>query len=260
MKPLEQAWDLLKAKQYHHSRTDRWIPETQTTLGQHGFKGAADNLTDALLDDNYAYSTERPDSRRGDYYVSLPKQDLRSDTRRYKIHSADDDKVAGWTDMMRGLLSTDDIEQETYKPTYALVNPTHRGQDLYNRALLGILSAQGPADIGSLSSSDRTMASATSHQKLQQDLAKLGEGYFSREGGLGYDEPTFSPLPPSQTNEYTYLSLGNYSPPSLYGDLRARDPGGLPMRIIDEPQSVEDFSESDPSQTMQAKLPQWGIY
>jgi len=81
MKPLEQAWDLLKAKQYHHSRTDRWIPETQTTLGQHGFKGAADNLTDALLDDNYAYSTERPDSRRGDYYVSLPKQDLRSDTR-----------------------------------------------------------------------------------------------------------------------------------------------------------------------------------
>jgi len=228
MRPLEQAWQLLKAREYDVG--GQMVPDTQTTLtGQ----SIADRAADLHLDDIYA--DPRPKQYTGlDYHVSVPKQDLESSrsARRYAIRRGDTDEIVGTMPMAPTYLSrVGNTLSGDYKPIHSRVNEGHQGQNLYARALMGLLST---GDIGApIVSTERNAMSEGSHRALMDMYSRAGGNL---ESLTGYE-------PASESDAVRYNQIFNDG----YGSLRSSDPGGLPVRTIDLPSRRRgpDYAQKD---------------
>jgi hypothetical protein len=114
-----------------------------------------------------------------------------------------------------------------YKPSYSNIDPEHRGQNLYARALMGLLSA---GDAGApIVSTERNAMSEGSHRALMDMYSRAGGNLESLSG--------YEPAEESEGVRYNQLFNDGY------GSLRTNDPGGLPVRVINPPR-VEQHKRS----------------
>ena len=110
-----------------------------------------------------------------------------------------------------------------YKPSYSHIDPEHRGQNLYARALMGLLSA---GDAGApIVSTERNEMSEGSHRNLMDMHSRTGGNLESLRDGV----------PAEESDGVRYNQIFNDG----YGSLRTNDPGGLPVKVIDAPSSVQ---------------------
>ena len=223
MKPIEQAWQLLKAREYNVG--GRMVPDTQTTLTGQSIAERAFRLEPR-------YVSRAPKQYTGlDYHVTIPKQDLANPlhSRRYAIRRGDTDEIVGSLPMNptytypRGIasagLSGGYAPTGDYKPSYSHIDPEHQGQNLYARALMGLLSA---GDAGaSIVSTERNAMSEGAHRSLMDMYSRAGGNL---ESLTGYE-------PASESDAVRYNQIFDDG----YGSLRAFDPGGLPVRVINPP-------------------------
>ena len=232
--PMDLAMRLLKGRVYYIG--DQAIPETQTTLtGQ----SIADRAADLEMDIPFRERMEPRASKQYtglNYYVSIPKRELAGIRRRnYEIRRGDTDEIVGKIPMDDQYLSTlyspfpkqtpnvamfgESVHSGDYKPIYSQILPEHQGQNLYARALMGLLSA-GDAGV-QIISDERNAASEGAHRSLMDMYSRAGGNL---ESLTGYE-------PASESNAVRYNQIFNDG----YGSLRTFDPGGLPVRVIDEP-------------------------
>ena len=125
-----------------------------------------------------------------------------------------------------------------YKPIHSRVNEEHQGQNLYARALMGLLSA---GDVGApIVSTERNAMSEGAHRSLMD--------MYSRAGGNLESLTDYEPA--SESDAVRYNQIFNDG----YGSLRSSDPGGLPVRVLDLPSRVyygrserrgPDFAQTD---------------
>ena len=118
-----------------------------------------------------------------------------------------------------------------YKPSYSNIDPEHRGQNLYARALMGLLSA---GDAGApIVSTERNAMSEGAHRSLMD--------MYSRAGGNLESLTGYEPVSESDAVRYNQIFDDGY------GSLRTFDPGGLPVRVIDAPnkRSGMDLAQTD---------------
>jgi hypothetical protein len=179
------------------------------------------------------------------YYVTVPRQDLESphSSRRYAIRRGDTDEIIGSLPMNPTYHHSrySNLSRVTgdYKPSYSNIDPEHRGQNLYARALMGLLSA---GDAGApIVSTERNEMSEGSHRNLMDMHSRAGGNLESLSG---YE-------PAEESDGVRYNQIFNDG----YGSLRTNDPGGLPVRVIDAPSkrsgidfaqtNLEDFSMED---------------
>ena len=195
------------------------------------------------------------------YHVTIPKQDLANplNSRRYAIRRGDTDEIVGSLPMnptygppkpeFTGSGTEDDpfttdsldepLPRETssitftgdYKPSYSKIDPEHRGQNLYARALMGLLSA---GDAGApIVSTERNAMSEGAHRSLMDMYSRAGGNL---ESLTGYE-------PASESDAVRYNQIFDDG----YGSLRTFDPGGLPVRVIDAPskRSGMDLAQTD---------------
>ena len=239
MNPFEHAWTLLKARKVW--TPEGFIPASQQTLhgtsvGQHGWRG----------------DTKPSRTNTGlNYYVTVPREDLREGSdRRYAIRRGDTNEIVGDFPMTP---IYEDGRIIGHKPKIANVGEEHRGQNLYARALLSLLSA--PEAGTPVVSSKRNRSSQPAHKKLMsmyeshphssvQLTPSAAERYafqrdmFDEQGNLknqglprsGAEDIT-SKTPIGHSDEIIYHPLDDEG----YGSLRQFDPGGLPLRVIDLP-------------------------
>ena len=119
-----------------------------------------------------------------------------------------------------------------WKPQMSTLDRKHQGQNLYARALMGMLSA---GDVGvPIMSDERNAASEGAHRSLMDMYSRAGGNL---ESLTGYE-------PASESDSVRYNQIFNDG----YGSLRTFDPGGLPVRVINEPRSNRsgmDFAQKD---------------
>ena len=252
--PMDIATQLLKARVYDVG--GRELPETQTTLTGQSIAERARALAKPPP------SSRAPKQHTGlNYHVTIPKQDLANplNSRRYAIRRGDTDEIVGSLPMnptygppkpeFTGSGTEDDpfttdsldepLPRETssitftgdYKPSYSNIDPEHRGQNLYARALMGLLSA---GDAGApIVSTERNAASEGAHRSLMDMYSRAGGNL---ESLTGYE-------PASESDAVRYNQIFDDG----YGSLRTFDPGGLPVRVIDAPskRSGMDLAQTD---------------
>jgi len=230
MRPFEQAWRLLKAREYNVG--GRMVPDTQTTLTGQSIAERAFRLEPR-------YVSQAPKQYTGlDYHVTIPKQDLANPlySRRYAIRQGDTDEIVGSLPMNPTYTSDRELGESRvtgdYKPSYSNIDPEHRGQNLYARALMGLLSA---GDAGApIVSTERNAMSEGAHRSLMDMYSRAGGNL---ESLTGYE-------PASESDAIRYNQIFDDG----YGSLRTFDPGGLPVRVIDAPnkrRSGMDLAQTD---------------
>jgi len=210
------------------------VPDTQTTLtGQ----SIADRAADLEMGIPFRerMRPRAPKQHTGlNYYVSIPRSHLGGPLvgRNYQIRRRDTDEVVG--DIPMGpVYGTSDVGfTGDWKPQMSRISREHQGQNLYARALMGILSA---GDVGvPIVSTERNAASEGAHRSLMDMYSRAGGNL---ESLTGYE-------PASESNDVRYNKIFNDG----YGSLRTFDPGGLPVRVINEPRSNRsgmDFAQTD---------------
>ena len=219
MQPFEQAWTLLKARKV-------WTPK--------GFIPASQQTLDGVsVADHKPYGGTKPSRTNTglDYHVTVPRKDLREGSdRRYAIRRGDTNEIVGDFPMTP---IYEDGRIIGHKPMMANVEQEHRGQNLYARALMSLLSA--PEAGTPVVSNKRNMNSQHAHAKLMgmyQPHPHSSVQLTPTYGGDGdqYEDIT-SRRPIGQSDEIIYHPLEDEG----YGSLRQFDPGGLPLRVIDLP-------------------------
>ena len=129
-------------------------------------------------------------------------------------------------------LSGGSIPTGDYKPSFAQIDSEHQGQNLYARALMGLLSA---GDAGApIVSTERNAMSEGAHRSLMDMYSRAGGNL---ESLTGYE-------PASESDAVRYNQIFDDG----YGSLRTFDPGGLPVRVIDAPnkrRSRMDLAQTD---------------
>lgn len=236
MKPMDLAWQLLKGRVYDVG--GRELPQTQRTL-----TGAT------LLERAIALAKPPPSSRAPkqdtglNYHVTVPKGDLENPlySRRYAIRRGDTDEIVGSLPMNPTHTFDRELGESRvtgdYKPSFARVDSEHQGQNLYARALMGLLSA--PYVGAPIVSTERNAMSEGAHRSLMD--------MHSRAGGKLESLTGYEPASESDSLRYKPLKQMDYLPDDGYGSLRAFDPGGLPVRVIDAPskRSGIDYAQTD---------------
>lgn len=205
---------------------DTFHPVNQPTLfGQTMLERARDIQTES--------ENTQPTKRNTglNYYVTVPRNDLGSNllSRRYAIRRGDTDEIIGSLPMSPVYSNPREqmrfLREPTgdFKPTRSNIDREHRGQNLYARALMGILSA---GDAGApIVSTERNEMSEGSHRNLMDMYSRAGGNVESLSG---YE-------PAEESDGVRYNQIFNDG----YGSLRTNDPGGLPVRVIDTPSSVQ---------------------
>jgi len=168
------------------------------------------------------------------YYVSVPKQDLadRHAQRRYAIRRKDTNEIVGSLPM-NPQVNPDGGPARDYQPPMSRVEEEHQGQNLYARALMGILSA-GKIGVPALISNERNALSEGAHRALMDK--------YSRQPGSNLESLTgYSPVEGADGVRYNQLFNDGY------GSLRSTDPGGLPVRAFDLPRKRygPDYAQTD---------------
>tara|TARA_R100000734_G_C3269183_1_gene65597 strand:- start:24 stop:740 length:717 start_codon:yes stop_codon:yes gene_type:complete len=229
------------------------VPDTQTTL-------TGQSIAERAFRSEPRYVSQAPKQYTGlDYHVTIPKQDLANPlhSRRYAIRRGDTDEIVGSLPMNptyvrephRNLSSGSGLGVPVrvdgaslvnspyssvtgdYKPSYSNIDPEHRGQNLYARALMGLLSA---GDAGApIVSTERNAMSEGAHRSLMDMYSRAGGNL---ESLTGYE-------PASESDAVRYNQIFDDG----YGSLRTFDPGGLPVRVIDAPskRSGMDLAQTD---------------
>ena len=232
MQPFEQAWTLLKGRQVYINDEIGFVPVSQQTL--HG-ESVAERGDIAR---NQNIFPERRKTNTGlDYHVTVPREDLREDSnRRYAIRRGDTNEIVGDFPMTP---IHEDGRTIGHKPMMTNVEEEHRGQNLYARALMSLLSA--PEAGTPVVSNRRNMSSQHAHAKLmgmyqphphssvQLTPTYGGDGDQYEDINRWFRWPSERPI--GQSDEIIYHPLADEG----YGSLRSRDPGGLPLRVIDLP-------------------------
>lgn len=159
-----------------------------------------------------------------DYYITVPRKDLREGAyRRYALRRGDTNEIVGSFPMQplyEGIGSNRKLS-DSFKPQMSEIDPEHRGQGLYARAMMSMLSG-GEAGVPAIESNERNQLSESAHRKLMEMYAP--HPYSNMESMSGY-------RPVEEAEHIRYNQL----PDVRYGSLRSRDPGGLPLRVIDLP-------------------------
>tara|TARA_R100000900_G_scaffold118785_2_gene93471 strand:- start:1933 stop:3240 length:1308 start_codon:yes stop_codon:yes gene_type:complete len=252
--PMDIAMRLLKAREYDVG--GRMVPDTQTTLtGQSVADRAADLQRQSVqtklpgLPLPYGVRPGRalreihrreresrvPKQNTGlDYHVTVPKKDLENthSMRRYAIRRGDTDEIVGSLPMHPTYLNrVANTLSGNYKPSFSRIDSEHQGQNLYARALMGLLSARN-LGVG-IESTERNAMSEGAHRSLMDMYSRAGGNL---ESLTGYE-------PASESDAVRYNQIFDDG----YGSLRTFDPGGLPVRVIDLPnrRSGPDLAQTD---------------
>ena len=234
MQPFDAAWRLLKAREYDVG--GQMVPSTQRTLTGQSIAGRS---ADLRLED--IYDDTPPKKYTGlDYHVTVPKQDLDAphNSRRYAIRRGDTDEIVGSLPMHPTYLNrVANTLSGNYKPSFSRIDSEHQGQNLYARALMGLLSA---GDAGApIVSTERNAMSEGAHRSLMD--------MYSRAGGNLESLTGYEPASESDAVRYNQILLQGLFDDDRYGFLRTFDPGGLPVRVIDAPskRSGIDLAQTD---------------
>ena len=222
--PMDIAMRLLKAREYYVG--GQMVPSTQRTLtGQ----SIADRSADLHLED--IYDDTPPKKYTGlDYHVTVPKSDLQQGfRRRYQVRRGDTNEMIGRIPMIPRYEKNE--LSGSFKPQMSEIDSEHRGQNLYARALMGLLSA---GDVGgAIDSTERNAMSEGAHRSLMDMYSRAGGNL---ESLTGYE-------PASESDAVRYNQIFDDG----YGSLRTSDPGGLPVRVInpDNRPTGPDLAQTD---------------
>ncbi len=223
MRPFEQAWTLLKGREVYINDEIGFVPASQQTLYGQGLQERANDLSREPKRRYDMYS--KPKTNTGlDYYMTVPREDLQEGAyRRYALRRGDTNEIVGSFPMQplhEGMGSNRKLSG-SFKPQMSEIDPEHRGQGLYARAMMSMLSG-GEAGVPAIQSNERNQFSESAHRKLMEMYAP--HPYSDMESMSGYE-------PVEEAEHIRYNQLFNDG----YGSLRSRDPGGLPLRVIDPP-------------------------
>jgi len=223
MSPFDHAWTLLKGRQVLINDEIGFMPVSQQTLYGQGLQERANDLSREPKRRYDMYS--KPKTNTGlDYHVTVPKEDLQEGAhRRYALRRGDTNEIVGSFPMMPLYEGTGANYRLSggFRPQFAQIDPEHRGQGLYARAMMSMLSG-GEAGVPAIQSNARNEMSENAHRKLMEMYAP--HPYSNMESMSGYE-------PVEDAEHIRYNQLFNDG----YGSLRSRDPGGLPLRVIDLP-------------------------
>lgn len=231
MEAFEQAWQLLKGREVYINDEIGFVPVSQQTLYGQGLQERANDLSREPKRRYDMYS--KPKTNTGlDYYMTVPREDLQEGAyRRYALRRGDTNEIVGSFPMQplyQGMGSNYKLSG-SFKPQMSEIDREHRGQGLYARAMMSMLSG-GEAGVPAIESNERNQLSESAHRKLMEMY--VPHPYSNMESMSGY-RPVKSPnsLRITDAEHIRYNQL----PDVRYGSLRSRDPGGLPLRVIDLP-------------------------